>query len=420
MRKPCIDDNMTDHQTTLGSSFLSESIHDPKSLVALRSNLLGNEGPGLALVCLDLIRRTVDSWLERLRTPRRNIDNLPLSKEDQTIATHRVLVQCRTICTLDPCLNEELGREGLHPILTKIMNLDHTMFETEEDQDTIMEVQDLACEIASIAISFPMKVAPFSRLELLDRLPLIFPIGPVLLEDDHDASRKDQEAVTILINQVKERQSSQADVGFIMWPSAVVLSRYLVTNPQELLNKDVLEIGCGCGLSGLVAGQIKAAQGGDKITTVYLTDFNATVVKNCEGNIALNGLQDIVKSEQLDFYQQDIAVDGWVDSTGVKHEQVDLILAADVICQPEDAFAAARTIFCALKSGGRAIVVSADSKHRFGIEKFEEACQLVKLQITLSTNVRDIYNGQLLCHDIEKTTGYVENMSLIMFIIEKP
>ena len=63
-------------------------------------------------------------------------------------------------------------------------------------------------------------------------------------------------AVKILINQVTDRQSAQKDVGYVMWPSAVVLSRWLVSNPTELRGKTVLELGAGCGLTGLVAAKI--------------------------------------------------------------------------------------------------------------------------------------------------------------------
>ena len=149
-----------------------------------------------------------------------------------------------------------------------------------------------------------------------------------------------------------------------------------------------------------------------------MTDFNRTVVKNCSHNISLNGLQEIAKAEELDFYKQDITIGGWMDSLGNKRKQVDLILAADVICQPEDAFAAARTIFCSLKRGGKAIVVSADSKHRFGVEFFEDACREVQLQI-VCTNIRDLYGGRLVTSSMENTTGYVENMSLTMYSVEK-
>ena len=30
-----------------------------------------------------------------------------------------------------------------------------------------------------------------------------------------------------------------------MWPSAVALSRWIMTNPQEVIGRDVLELGAG-------------------------------------------------------------------------------------------------------------------------------------------------------------------------------
>jgi predicted nicotinamide N-methyase len=400
---------------------IEEATRDPKSLVFLRIKLLDQSGSGLPALFLPLVRQACDAWFDLLSSARDDTAII-LAQNEKTDAIQRVLVICRTISSMDQSLSEEFGREGLHVLLAKIMKIDPSYYEREEDQDAVMEVQDLGGESATAAPSFPMRVAPFSHQELLDRLPLSFPITPI---DDENNLREtdDRTTITILINQVKSRQSSQADVGFLMWPSAVVLSRYLVTNPDILCEKNVLELGAGCGLTGLVAGQIKASQIGgnnpESSTGVLLTDFNTTVVKNCEQNISLNLLERIVKAEELDFYKQDITVDGWLDSNGTKREQVDLILAADVICQPEDAFAAARTIFCSLKRGGKAIVVSADSKHRFGVECFEEACLQVKLQV-VSTNIRHLYDGRLLMNNMEKTTGYVEDMSLTMYSVLKP
>lgn len=395
---------------------IEDETTDPKSLVSLRMKLLEQDGPGFPSIFFSLVQRTSHLWFDMLSS-RCDKTTILLANDEKTNAMSRTLCICRNICIMDPCVREELGSEGLHIILSKIMNIDPYEFHTDEDQDIVMEVQDLACEIASMYPTFPMRVAPFSQQELQDRLPLIFAITPVLSEGVDTTYQHD--GVTILINQVKARQSSQADVGFLMWPSAVVLSRYLLTNPDLMFEKDVLEIGCGCGLTGLVAGKIIALQDGKKKTSVLLTDFNSIVVKNCESNISLNRLNNVAKSEQLDFYKQDITLDGWLDSSGSKRQQVDLIVAADVICQPDDAFAVARTIFCALKSGGKAIVVSADSKHRFGVERFEEACQVVHLRMSLKRNIRDIYDGRLLCSNMEKTTGYIENMSLTMYIVEK-
>jgi hypothetical protein len=106
----------------------------------------------------------------------------------------------------------------------------------------------------------------------------------------------------------------------------------------------------------------------------------------------------------------------------------DIIIASDVICQPEDAFAAARSIAATLKEGGKAIMVSADSKHRFGVEKFEEACSIVgSLTITSKINVDDYFSISSTAavavddddDDMEKTSGFVQGMSLTMYTIIK-
>ena len=41
-----------------------------------------------------------------------------------------------------------------------------------------------------------------------------------------------------------------------MWPSAVALSSWLIANPTVLYNKQIIELGAGCGLTGLVASRI--------------------------------------------------------------------------------------------------------------------------------------------------------------------
>ena len=282
------------------------------------------------------------------------------------------------------------------------------------DLDAIIEIQDLACEIATFSKRFPFQASPFLRQELLARLPLAFEL---------------QDGSTVFVNQVPDRQTAQKDVGFVMWPSAVVLSRWLVTNPHELHGKTVLELGAGCGLTGLVAAKIiqeykqQQQQQQGSFGSVILSDFNETVVKNISGNIALNNLHNIAKAEGLDFYQQDPSSKGRLTIEGTQKDPVDLVLAADVICQPEDAFACARSISAALNEGGKAFVVSADSKHRFGVEKLEEACGTVgSLSILSKQSVDDDYllsTTDSRDQDMEKTSGFVPGMELTMYIMQK-
>jgi hypothetical protein len=89
-----------------------------------------------------------------------------------------------------------------------------------------------------------------------------------------------------------------------------------------------------------------------------------------------------------------------------------VIVAADIICQYEDSVAAAKTIHNALLPDGIAIVICADAKHRFGVESFASECHKLGLTVE-TTNVND-----LVCEEIEKTTAFVQGMTLTLFQIK--
>lgn len=125
------------------------------------------------------------------------------------------------------------------------------------------------------------------------------------------------ESISILVRPVNERQHSQFDVGFVMWPAAVILSRLLCRHPEIIRGRRVLEIGAGLGLAGLVAARIQqtplsapmvppedlamadciavgtsSRSGGCPNlaagASVTLSDFNPLVLKALEANVALN------------------------------------------------------------------------------------------------------------------------------------
>jgi len=182
--------------------------------------------------------------------------------------------------------------------------------------------------------------------------------------------------------------------------------------PTTQKTNTILELGAGCGLTGLVAAQFfPTAQ-------VTLTDFNSIVLENLNRNIHGNHLQDRVSSVGLDFYVQNPNHTGWIDTKGHSQDPVDLLLGADIICQPSDAFAVARTIHCALKPKGRAVLICGDSNHRFGVEQLEDACIELGLRVEMQ-NVKDLHGGRLLEKDMEKTSGYVDGMVLTMYMVTK-
>lgn len=113
---------------------------------------------------------------------------------------------------------------------------------------------------------------------------------------------RDSESFSILVRPVKERQHSQFDVGFVMWPAAVILSRLLCRHPELVRGRRVLEIGAGLGLAGLVAARLqqrpaKLAEPANRgsagsraggAASVTLSDFNPLVLRALEANVALN------------------------------------------------------------------------------------------------------------------------------------
>jgi predicted nicotinamide N-methyase len=252
-----------------------------------------------------------------------------------------------------------------------------------------------------------------------------------------------------------EADTDQHDTGFVMWPAAVVLARWLGMHPSLLLSSaakgNVLEIGAGCGLVGLTAATLiqhaavqqrspseeeKNALG--EVGNLIFSDYNPTVLENLKRNIGLNNLDGCAQVVGLDFFDQE---DGgtkynWVDMDGDLQPQVDLVLAAEVLAYSNDAVNVANTIWTTLKEGGHAIVVSPDESRRFGVEAFPDALEQAGLQVHVLDNLLDIVSfdsegggtaasdQERLIEDLEKTVGYNKQgyvySNLKMFIIEKP
>lgn len=314
------------------------------------------------------------------------------------------------ISRLDATLAEELGRCGSHQTIRKVLQYDATSLEREEEIDIIMDLQDIAGEIAAASVGFPLSVSPFTTSDVVKRLPITF--------DLKFGSRPNDDSVQILIHQVTSRQTAQADVGFVLWPSAVTLAHFLLDNGTHVLKGTILELGAGCGLTGLVAAKL-IQQESNNSAKVILSDFNRTVLENLERNAHLNDTSDLCSVVGLDFYQRqdDDIRDGWVDMSGVRNNSVDVVLAADVICQASDAVACAQTIWKTLKAGGVAYCVCATSHHRFGVDHLEEECRKVGLDVETKLVPGDA-QGSL--DDLKRTSGYICGMDLTFFTMRKP
>ena len=431
---------------------LEETIESPRQIALYRIQYVNEKGRGLATAFVPLLKAATDALLNKAllqrTSPAQNDEKsrfLLLLLNDSLAHLRRLLQIHLHWSRQDPTLAEELGGEGSHAQLTRLLLYDHPSSSdsnnlSEDEQDAVMELQDLASEIASLTGgTFPLPISHYSLDELRQRLPLAFDMAPPAVFDaavDNDLVGHKKTEQIILVHQVTTRQSEQADVGFVMWPSAVVLARWLFRNHASILRPNdnatsVLELGAGCGLTGLVAARLLQQQQQQRTNTkrnndshpmVCLTDFNPIVLENLRRNVALNNVSCRVVG--LDFYQQSgQECMGWknMENESVREAPVDVILAADIICKPQDAVAAANTIHDALRPGGRAYCVCADAAHRFGVDRLSTECKRVGLTVQVM-DVRELENGQLLLeyNGLDCTSGYVESMSLTMFFIDKP
>lgn len=423
------------------------------------------------------------------------------------------------VSKLDPTLGEEMirfcttysGTSDLMIISSCILehvNQFHSKMDddlAEEDFDALVDLQDLVYELkslsspssSSLSLSASSQCMPFTDAELRSRLPLVYKLSSVhreknadsevkLIKQQYEHRKQTQQlaratcdyschqnaataTTTIYIDQVRKRQSAQVDVGFVMWPSAIVLSRWLITNPHVLVKttgkKDeaeesgieksssctVLELGAGCGLVGITASHLlkEITQEEDekeqqkRPPLVIITDVNDLVLENISRNIHLNDVASLATVSKLDFYAQTgCNYSGkWISSGGMNtgmrnawqadatetvdegnqfaQDPVDVILAADIICQPEDAIAASKTIYDALRPRGMAYVVCANAEHRYGVEIFAEECEERGLAV-VTTDVAEMYDGELLkSDDMDTAAGYIDGMRLTFFEITK-
>jgi len=431
---------------------------------------------GLPVLLASVLEEAVDSWSSFLRTitgrqehdvPSSSSSSSPrppiFTASDEVDVLRRTVRLLSSVSRLDPTLGEEIRRAGsFQSVCSRLIGQinkcaseeeeEEMMMMSEEDSDALVDLQDSVFEIYSPSAS--ARRMEFTNEELRSRLPLVYSLTSVsrgietqqLQQRQGGGGAYDGDNATIFINQVTRRQSAQADVGFVMWPSAIVLSRWLISNPHIISqDRSVLELGAGCGLAGITAARIKSQNNSERLDQskkggVIITDVNELVLSNIEKNIDLNDVSSVASVAKLDFYSQigdNYSPGKWIAgemttaskgcaaaaaaAAAGKHEReaVDVILAADIICQPEDAVAAANTIHDALRPrGGVALVVCANAEHRFGVDIFAGECERRGLAVT-TTDVADMYDGKLLSEDMDTAAGYIDGMMLTFFEITK-
>lgn len=77
-------------------------------------------------------------------------------------------------------------------------------------------------------------------------------------------------------------EEDKLNFGIYLWPSATLLSRFILDAPHVITGKRVIELGAGTGLSGIVAAGLCSP------TCVTLTDIPGHVLANLQMNVHAN------------------------------------------------------------------------------------------------------------------------------------
>lgn len=260
-------------------------------------------------------------------------------------------------------------------------------------------------------------------LELIDQIEILIqmsklfnkinnlsiPTIQTFIFKDYNFSNQSPSLAVYIQPVAKSMQSQgQQSVGYILWSSSIILSKWLFLRNHLIINKSVCEIGAGLGLCSIVCGQYARA--------VTITDYSEEVIQSTKYNIQLNqGAPTIddcdaaisaacdVQVQHLDWHSLPLpsepfsfsypsspcfgldglkrSLRGGDNSGNITHRilynssnarsssiKYDLLLGADVVCTEDDAIGVMKAIYNLLAVNGIAVLLLPQQQHRYGSE----------------------------------------------------
>lgn len=113
---------------------------------------------------------------------------------------------------------------------------------------------------------------------------------------------------------IRELSIVDGGIGCALWDASIILSRWIKDNPDYFKDKEVIELGAGAGLPGIVCSK--------HAKFVYLTDYLENVISNMEYNIKLNQREENCKALMLDWTN--------LKDVPLKEQSFDIIIGSEL------------------------------------------------------------------------------------------
>lgn len=194
-------------------------------------------------------------------------------------ADSQELLKILGVCCQDCDFSTDFASFGGHAILKKLLA------DISVSSELIEEVENIICAITLSGNKFPSRmISSHSASVIVQPTKFKFFESPHLhevIDDDENVSRRTHGVITVYLRSIPTsiHGTGQHTVGYLLWSSAIILSRFIIQNESKLVrDKSVLECGAGLGLCGIVAGRYAS-----KVT---LSDFSEILVQNLDYNIS--------------------------------------------------------------------------------------------------------------------------------------
>lgn len=186
--------------------------------------------------------------------------------------------------------------------------------------------------------------------------------------------------------QLHQTKGKSSTTGWLLWPVAVDLCKFLISEPHRVLDKVVLEVGSGTGLVGLVASHIGAKYS-------VLTDLQEAMPL-CDENLKLNisQLAGVGTTITRPLYWGNAE-----DASAILSEtgQIDVILGSDVVYHQSESVLNALVASIVALSGPSTVVIIA-YEDREGLLEDEEFFFSPMRSHFSSVELRDLGNSRWL------------------------